>query len=75
MYEVYLRDRVKPLTFGGLCNHVDYSDLIKMCIFSNESKDGKLGRMLAAVPISNIAYIANMPYKSAGETIKEEVKK
>ena len=75
MYEVYLRDRVNPLTFGGLCNHVDYCDPIKMCIFSNESKDRKPRRILAAVPINNIAYIANMPYKSIDEAIKEEVKK
>lgn len=74
MYEVYLRDRVNPLTFGGLCNCIDYSDP-KMCIFYNESKDGKLRRILAAIPINNIAYIANMPYKSVDEEIKEEVKK
>ena len=74
MYEVYLRDRVNPLTFGGLCNYINYSDP-KMCIFYNKSKDEKLRRILAAVPINNIAYIANMPYKSVDEEIKEEVKK
>lgn len=71
MYEVYLKDRINPLTFGGLCNHIDYNDP-EMCIFSNESKDGKLGYVLAAIPIDNIAYIVNNPFKSVDETIKEE---
>ena len=69
MYEVYLRDRINPLTFGGLCNHIDYTNP-KMCVFRNESEDEKFRYILAVVPIDNIAYITNKPYKSVDDIIK-----